>query len=371
VTGPVPAAAPVHSLAQVLARPGTRTVLLAGSRDPNAKVTMVLLDDHGPAFVVKVPTTARAAEVVRREGDLLYALHRMGLGALAGTIPRPTGYVDADGLPALVTTALVGTPMTARYHAWRHTARPSRVRADFVAAGSWLAALQSRTAGRSAPVTLLHDALAVLATRFPDHPSWCPLRRVLTRAADRLSRHTTPRTVVQGDYWFGNLLIAGDRVAGDRVAGVVDWEAGALSGEPLRDVARLAVSYALYLDRHVRPGGRVPGHPGLRADSWGVGLLYAGRGQGWFGSLVREYASAALDRLGVPASLWPDVLLAGIAEVAADADHPDFARQHLDLLVELTGADPRPATYQRVAGPAVGPVAAVDGAPDPSPGAAT
>ena len=361
MTGPVPAAAPVHSLAQVLARPGTRTVLLAGSRDPNAKATIVLLDDQGPAFMVKVPTTARAAEAVRREGDLLYALHRTGLGALAGTVPRPTGYLDADGLPALVTTALAGTPMTVTYHAWRHTARPHRVRLDFAAAARWLAALQSRTAGHTARVTLLHDALDAMVTRFPDHPSWGPLRRELVRAADRLSRYRTPRTVVHGDYWFGNLL-----VAGDQVAGVVDWEAGALSGEPLRDVARLAVSYALYLDRHVRPGGRVPGHPGLRADSWGAGLLHAGRGRGWFVALVREYASAALERLGLPGSMWRDVLLAGIADVAADADHPDFARAHLDVLVELTGGGRPPATYQRVAGR----IAAVDGAPDPSPGAA-
>ena len=125
---------------------------------------------------------------------------------------------------------------------------------------------------------------------------------------------------MHGDYWFGNLL-----VDGDRVVGVVDWEAGALAGEPLRDVARFAVSYALYLDRHARPGRRVPGHPGLRADSWGVGIARAVAGEGWFGDLVREYVQAALGRLGRPESLWPDVLLAGVAEVAATADHDDFA----------------------------------------------
>jgi len=32
-------------------------------------------------------------------------------------------------------------------------------------------------------------------------------------------------------------------------------------------------------------------------------------------------------------------VLAGIADVAATADHPDFARDHLELLVRLTSPD--------------------------------
>src|SRR6185369_3446488 len=96
-------------------------------------------------------------------------------------------------------------------------------------------------------------------------------------------------------------------------------------GEPLRDVVRFAASYALYLDRHTQAGRRVAGHPGLRADTWGAGLAHAAKGRGWFGALVRDYLAAALDRLGLPTSLWPDLVLAGIADVAATADHPEFA----------------------------------------------
>ena len=55
------------SVRDVLQRPGTRAVLLAGSQDPNAKMTVVLLDDYGPAFVVKMPTTRAAETVVRNE----------------------------------------------------------------------------------------------------------------------------------------------------------------------------------------------------------------------------------------------------------------------------------------------------------------
>jgi aminoglycoside phosphotransferase (APT) family kinase protein len=317
-------------LADVIARSGTRAVLLAGSRDPNAKVTLVLLDDYGPAFVVKVPTTMRAAQVVRNEGYLLEALGDLGLGKLAATLPRAVGYLSADGMPALVTTALLGVPMTVRYHAFRHIAARRRVRADFAAAGTWLADLQTRTAGRADHVTMLGDALDTLATRFPGYPGLSTLRHRLRLASHMMAACVTPRTVVHGDYWLGNLLMDGNRVVG-----VVDWESGALAGEPLRDVARFAVSYALYLDRHARPGHRVAGHRRLRADRWGAGLAYAVTGVGWFPDVVRGYLVEALERLGVSPQLWREVLLAGIADVAATTDHPEFARDHLDLLLRL------------------------------------
>lgn len=324
---PVESVAGSTSLADLLARPGTRAVLLAGSRDPHAKLTLVLLDAYGPGFVVKVPTTATAADVVRTEGTLLGTLHGHGLGSLAATLPRPAGYVTADGLDALVTGALPGRPMTVSYHTWRHTARRRRVRADFVAAGDWLAELQRRSAGPRAPVTMFGDALDAIDGRFGPQPD---LRERLDGPAAALAGESTPRTVVHGDYWYGNLL-----VADNRVRGVVDWEAGALVGEPLRDVARFAVSYALYLDRHTRPGRPVAGHSGLRADDWGAGLTYALTGTGWFPDLVARYVTDALTRLGADPRRWRDVLLAGVAEVAATADHPEFARAHLDLLARL------------------------------------
>ena len=118
---------------------------------------------------------------------------------------------------------------------------------------------------------------------------------------------------------------------------MVDWEAGALAGEPLRDVVRFVLSYALYLDRHTRAGPAVPGHPGLRAGRFGAGVGAALSGRGWFAALAGEFVATALARLGGPAGAWRDALLAGVAEVAATADHPDFAAAHLDLLAELLG----------------------------------
>jgi hypothetical protein len=50
---------------------------------------------------------------------------------------------------------------------------------------------------------------------------------------------------------------------------------------------------------------------------------------------VRAFVTTALARLGAPGTLWRDVLLAGLAEVAVTADHPDFAARHRDLLLRL------------------------------------
>ena len=93
---------------------------------------------------------------------------------------------------------------------------------------------------------------------------------------------------MHGDFWFGNLL-----VAGDAVTGVVDWENGGVTGCPLRDLARFPLSYSLYLDRHTRPGHRVLGHRGLRRDGFGAGVRYALLGSGWLPDLVRGFLGRA------------------------------------------------------------------------------
>src|SRR5260370_42521195 len=94
---------------------------------------------------------------------------------------------------------------------------------------------------------------------------------------------STPLAVGPGDFWAGNVLVTGSAVTGG-----VDWPAGMLSGEPLTDVARFALSYALYLDRHTRPGRPVAGHPGLRADIWGAGIRDAIAGEQWLGRIASQ-----------------------------------------------------------------------------------
>jgi hypothetical protein len=337
---PAGAGLPPHAgdLRALLTAPGSRTVVLDASRDPNSSVT-VLVTPRGaaePRLAVKVATTRAAADVIEREAECLVKLGRRTLHRVGPTLPRQVGVFDADGLLAVATSVLPGVPMRAGYHAFRHLARPAVVRADFTAAGNWLAALHADSLAGAAPITLLDGVAEQIAARWPGDARAAGLAAQLGPLAARLASASTPRTVVHGDFWAGNLL-----VSGDTVTGVVDWAAGELAGEPLRDVARFALSYSLYLDRHTRAGRRVAGHPGLRADSWGAGIRYAITGRGWFGDLVRNFVATALTRLGAPAELWSDVLLAGLGEVAATADHPDFAGRHRDLLLRLLSEVPQ------------------------------
>jgi aminoglycoside phosphotransferase len=327
---PAPPADP--DLRTLLSTPGSRVILLDGSRDPNSGV-MVLVTAPGsttPHLAVKIATTAAAAEVIEREARLLVELRRRPLPRVDETLPRHLGIYDADGMLASATTVVPGIPMRTSYHAFRHSARPDSVRADFAAAQNWLTALHADSMAAAAPIALLDGVAARIAERWPDELRALDLAERLEPLAARLASAGTQRTVVHGDFWAGNLL-----VSRDAVTGVVDWAAAELSGEPLRDVVRFVLSYSLYLDRHTRPGRPVSGHPGLRADGWGAGIRYAVSGQGWYGQIVRDFVQSALVRLGAPTGLWRAALLAGLGEVAVTADHADFAIQHRDLLSQL------------------------------------
>ena len=321
------------SLASLVSEAGGRAACLAMSRDPNAKLTILLFPPSGdqPAYVAKVPTTDAAARSVEREAGRLAEVARRGVGRVSATVPHIATMAQHQGRPVLVTTALPGRSMLAAYHTWRHTARPAAVAADFAAAGSWLGELQSCTADGDIGVALTLDGTADTIRRR--HGGRDGVDADLADLGDlrrRLTPHRTPRTVVHGDFWPGNLLIAGDRVCG-----VIDWEAARAGGPATRDPARFAISYSLYLDRHTRAGRQVAGHRGLRAGTWGAGVAYALDGAGWYPELVREFIAGALRRLRVPASCWRDVLLAELATVAAEADHDDFAWQHLLLFRRL------------------------------------
>jgi hypothetical protein len=332
------AAARVRNLRALLAAKGSATVLLDGSRDPNSGVTVLVIPPgtDGPKLAVKIATTTGAAEVIRGEARLLVELRRRRLYRVEGTIPCHAGVFDADGMLAVAASVVPGVPMSTGYHAFRHVARPGSVRADFAAASRWLAALHADSATAAAPIALLDGVMERVTARWPADPRAHAFAQHAGPLAARLGCATTPRTVVHGDFWAGNLLLTNGMVTG-----VVDWANGELAGEPLRDVARFALSYSLYLDRHTRPGQQVAGHPGLRADGWGAGIRHAIAGQHWYGQIVRDFVTGALVRLGAPAELWRDALLAGLAEVAATADHPDFAAHHRDLLLRLVDEVPR------------------------------
>jgi aminoglycoside phosphotransferase (APT) family kinase protein len=286
-----------------------------------------------PAYVAKVPTTDAAVHSVEREAERLAEVDGRELGPIAATIPKLVATVEHLSRPVLIMTAMPGQSMLAAYHTWRHTARREAVAADFAAAGDWLASLHGAGGDGQVSLAQMLDGVAdVLGRRFGGQPQADADLADVAALRGRLEGHRTPQTVVHGDFWAGNLLT--DR---GRVLGVIDWEHASLSGSPVRDLARFATSYSLYLDRHTRSGRRVPGHPGLRAVRWGAGVEYAIDGTGWYPGLVRSFVMSGLERLGVSPSCWRDVLLADVASAAASADHDEFARNHLLLFRRLTG----------------------------------
>ncbi len=328
--------APPQTLAAFIDQAGGRAACLAMSRDPNAKVTILLFPPGAtrPAYVAKVPTTDAAARSVEREAGQLADVGSRALGPVSTTIPKVVATVEHLARPVLIMTALPGQSMLAAYHSWRHTAKREVVDADFRAAGSWLARLYDAAAWsqRASLARLLDGVADAISRRFGSQPGADADVEDLAALRDRLADYWAPQSIVHGDFWPGNLL-----VDGGRVLGVIDWENACLTGSSARDLARFATPYSLYLDRHTRPGRPVAGHPGLRAGRWGAGVEYAIDGAGWYPAVARSFVMTGLERLGVSASCWRDVLLADVAATAATADHDEFARHHLLLFRRLTG----------------------------------
>ncbi len=316
---------------------GMETVVVALSKDPNAKVTLMLIPRAStrPTLAVKIPTTRAAEATIVAERRVLAELGARLRATILTTIPTIAHLPEAQGGPALVTTALPGTPMRTRYHAWRHLASVHAVRDDFRAVERWLAWFHSATAGAPEPIDMDNGAFMMLRHRFADDPRLDGILATLGAIHSRLRLSKTPRTAVHGDFWFGNLL-----TVGEEISGVIDWESGSNWGEPVRDLVRFALTYALYLDRHTRAGHGVSGHRGLQAGSWGCGIVFAVNGEGWFPGLVRDFLRGGLARLGADPDCWREAMLAGLAEVAATADHLDFARLHWELFDRLTQRAP-------------------------------
>jgi len=323
------------SLSDYIRDSGLHSVVLGTSKDPNAKITVLLVsaETHTPVLAVKAPTTEIAARAIDRERRVLDELDRLPLDVISETIPRIITTVEFEGRPALVMTAVPGTPLTTSYIGWRHTSRPNRVSEDFATAGAWLADFQEATAGGAARVDMDCGVVRRLRERYPASDALEGDIDRLCQIYGRLRRDDVPRTAVHGDLWFGNLM-----VSGGGITGVVDWEAGTMSGEPVRDLVRFALAYALFLDRRTRAGRRVSGHPGLRRGSFGAGVEFALDGAGWFPELFRRFLSDGLARLGASPERWRDAALAGVAEVAAFTDDSTFAERHLELFHRLASS---------------------------------
>lgn len=312
---------PVVSVAELLRTAhGLRAVVLGVSKDPNAKVTVLLVSEQDgvPVMAVKVPTTPVAAAAVEAEAAALIDLHTRYPDVALDVIPRVVRAVELDGLPGVVMTAVAGTPMTREYVGGRRSRR-SRARTHLGAVSEWLGSFQSATAVGSAGIDMDAGVVTGLRARFDGDERLPDDLACLAAIHARLGAESIPRTAVHGDLWWGNVLIRRKRVTG-----VVDWEGACPCGEPVRDLARFAIMYALYLDAGAK-----------RSPLWGAGVDFAMNGTGWFPDLFREFLEDGLRRLGASPGLWRDAALAGLAEVAARTDDPAYGRSHLELFRRL------------------------------------
>jgi hypothetical protein len=339
-------AAPVHpglgdllrdTLADHLGTAGTRIVVLAMSKDDNPKVTVLAFAGHedAPRLVIKVAMTEGASTAVRAEAAALRRIEEQDRDMVGGTVPRCVEERRESDRTMLVATACPGVPMQIDYHRWRHTATPAEVRADFACARDWLDALarlqpppRLACANPQAAAAAHPDWARRIVERWPGDALASAVAAGVARATDALG--PAGEAVVHGDFWCGNVLRGGGRVTG-----VVDWEHAAFGGDPIRDRVRFAVSYALYLDRHTRPGRAVAGHPGLVAGRWGEPIRYAAQAGGWFPTVIEGFIGDGLAATGRPRARWRDALALGLAEIAVVSDNSDFARRHLELAGEL------------------------------------
>lgn len=287
-------------------------------------------------LMLRVATTPSAWAAIEHETRMLVELRRRRLGPVESTLPRYVATRYLDGHPAVVSSSLPGRSMAVGCHRWMHTARPELVRRDFRLAGSWLARFQDASFAPSVATTWGAEVGAALERRWCGHPELADALVRVARATRGIDGVVLEQCVVHGDFTADNVLV--DEAADDgrgAVSGVLNWTRGELAGSPLRDLGCFAAAYSAGLDHATRPGHRVLGHPGLRRTGPAPGLRHTLLGHGWYARVVREYLTAGLTRLGLPAARAGDVLVLAIAEIAATSHDPHSAEDHLAVLAEL------------------------------------
>jgi hypothetical protein len=106
----------------------------------------------------------------------------------------------------------------------------------------------------------------------------------------------------------------------------------------VRDLARFALTYCAYLDRHTRPGRPVAGHPALVAGPASAASVYGIDGSGWFPDAIRGFLVDGLARLGLPATCGRDALLGEVAGLMAETRDARFADEQRATFLALADA---------------------------------
>jgi SAM-dependent methyltransferase len=305
-------------------RPARLAPLVVGHRRPTTGMVTVLLfrrGDHSPSVVAKLPRYGPTGEPLRREAAALERVRgAIGRGAIAGAvldaIPRPLGLHEVDGTEVLLQTGMPGGHLVAATAGRRVS--PARLARRLELMLDWCLALQAASARRVTVDDALLDcrleplATGCLAAMDGDPRVAALLDRSLEVAAG-LRGTALPLVVCHGDYWAGNLM-----VAGDRVRGVIDWERAAVDELPLWDLVKAVGSAAYHLDRYrslPRHGpGALPGWgdlgpwAGIADPAFATGFRAAFAQQGWLARVARDALTRAFRRGDIPLDWLPVAL---------------------------------------------------------------
>lgn len=302
------------------------TVLLSMKRETAKATTVFLLDGRGQVVAVaKAARSVAGDAVLEGEAAAARGWHRNAWPLVRSTCPRVLDLTGEVGGRVLWLSAVPGTSMLVSYLGAGHLRRRSAVTADFARAAVWLDGLQEQSRGECLPLAelqrLLDDAGAACGVRAPE------VLDLLAEAREELASSCASGvvgTAVHGDFWMGNVL-----VAGGRVTGVVDLELSAERGLPMRDVLKLALSYALYLD--------TAGRCRPRRGAWThlVGFEEVFLGSGSLARTVEAFVRGRMHRLGLAPSSLRALLPLVLAQQAALQRHDPVAH---DGYAQLLGA---------------------------------
>jgi hypothetical protein len=175
-----------------------------------------------------------------------------------------------------------------------------------------LAALH--TAGRTAPTLVTTDA-AVVAAALGADPRALALRELADTVVGDLAG--LPGALGHGDFWHGNLLLAGDR---DHLTGVIDWDAARDGTLPFADVIHLVLA------------ARVP----RGSTGWGVAVADELLAERPSSPLVTRHA----DAIGIPVDrglhralvvgYWLDRLSTQVRTYADRIERPRWLAANID-----------------------------------------
>jgi hypothetical protein len=239
-----------------------------------------------PSYTVTLARREGGLQALDTEELTLTAAAVRSRPEMAATLPKVMGRVTVTPeRSGLVLTAVPGAPAS------RSDGLTSRRTRELTSATSrWLTSLWEDTSGPSASVELGAAVVAALTSRCCGSIRLGTILRCMHSARLRIRRYTVPRTVTHGC-----LCPAHVTVADHEVIGVDDWSLGSVAADPLQDLGRFAARVA------------------------DVRLAEVLTGRTAHAGTVRGFVTAGLDRLGVPAQEWRDVLLLAHLEFAAES----------------------------------------------------